>query len=390
MTMKLFPNSKQYLNPYPFFKKMRCDYPIVYDDSQQVWGIYRYEDVNRIITDYKIFSSDFSQSNNSQLEQRPKTLLTSDPPIHKNLRNLVFKAFSPKVIQDMEPRITQIVNELINNMKNKSQIELIQDFAAPLPTIVIAEMLGIPTEDRGMFKNWADKLLSTEGEFNLNNRPDRQTVLEEMNQYFRQIIKQRRIHMGADLISALIRAEIDGERLSEIELLSFCEILLLAGHITTVNLIGNAIWSFTERPQILEQIRCNQTLIPSAIEEVLRYKSPIQLVARVAKQDVKIGDQMLKEGDRILAWIGSANHDENQFENANQFCVNRNPNPHIAFGHGIHFCLGAPLARLETRIGLTSLLNTFSHIQRNPTVTLESTGSFLIYGLKYLHLEVER
>lgn len=369
---------------------MRCEHPVVYDETQQIWGVYRYDDVNRIITDYKMFSSDFSQSNVSQLEQRPTNLLTSDPPLHKNLRSLVSKAFSPKVIQDMEPRITQIVNELIDNMRDKSQIELMQDFAAPLPTIVIAEMLGIPTEDRGVFKGWADQLLNTESEFTVNNRPDRQTVLEEMNHYFRHILKQRRTHIGTDLISALILAEIDGERLSEIELLSFCELLLLAGHITTVNLIGNTIWSLMENPKIMEQLCCNQTLLPSVIEETLRYKSPIQLVARVAKQDIKIGDKMMKEGDRILAWIGSANHDENKFENANQFCINRPQNPHIAFGHGIHFCLGAPLARLEARIGIQALLNTFSHIQFNDALPLESTGSFLIYGLNQLYLKVER
>ncbi|PES08221.1 cytochrome P450, partial [Bacillus anthracis] len=269
--MQLFPNATQYLNPYPFFKKMRVESPVAYDESQKIWGVYGYEDVQRIITDHHIFSSDFSESDEPQLQSRPKTLLTSDPPLHKNLRRLVSKAFSPKAIQDMEPRIIHIVQDLLHDIQDKNQIELIKDFAAPLPTIVIAEMLGIPIEDRGIFKRWADQLLNTEVNFAANQRLDRQAVLEEMNQYFRHIIEQRRANNGTDLISALILAEIEGERLGEEELLSFCELLLLAGHITTVHLIGNVIWSFMEQPDRMAQLRSNPVLLPLALEEVLRY-----------------------------------------------------------------------------------------------------------------------
>lgn len=390
--VNIFPAANQYINPYPFFKEMREAHPVEYDHDQGFWGIYRYEDVKQVVTEYSVFSSDFTEQQASQKDKmsRPRTLLTSDPPVHKKLRDLVSKAFSPKTILDMEPRIAAIATELIEGMHTKNEIELIKDFAAPLPTIVIAEMLGIPSEDRELFKSWADHLLKTEG--NLDDaatRTNRQKVLEEMNDYFRSIIEERQNQLGSDLISSLLRAELDGDRLSETELLSFCELLLLAGHITTVNLIGNSIWSLIEHPQAMEQLQKHKDLLPDAIEEVLRYRSPIHLVARTAAQDTEVGGKAIKKGERILAWLGSANRDESKFAHADQFDIGRKPNPHIGFGHGIHFCLGAPLARLEARVGISLLLEHFPGMSFNSSKPLESTGSFAIYGLKELYLQTK-
>ncbi len=392
--MNIFPDTAQYLNPYPFFKEMRKSHPVVFDDDQGIWAVYRYDDVKRVVTEYTTFSSDFSEGqtvDQNKEMKRPRTLLTTDPPIHKKMRDLVSKAFSPKAINDMEPRITSIATDLLLQVGNKDEIELIKDFAAPLPTIVIAEMLGIPTEDRGVFKGWADQLLTTEG--NLDDtakQPNRQKVLEEMNAYFREIIEQRHKQLGDDLISSLIQAEMDGDRLSETELLSFCELLLLAGHITTVNLIGNTIWSLLENATALEQLRGNKELLPKAIEEALRYRSPIHLVARRAAQDVELAGKTIKRGERILAWLGSANRDERKFDHPDEFDIRRSPNPHVAFGHGIHFCLGAPLARLEARIGISLLLEHFPSMRLSHSRPLESSGSFVIYGLKELFFLKEK
>jgi cytochrome P450 len=298
----------------------------------------------------------------------------------------VTQAFTPRGVAQLAGRITAIVNELLDavaargqtgQMGNTGHMDIIDDLAYPLPVIVIAEMLGIPQEDRERFKIWSDIIVGAANSGGGNPQV-------EMSAYFLNMIEQRSRERKDDLISALLDAQIGGEHLDLRELLGFCILLLVAGNETTTNLIGNAILCFDEHPEVYEQLRAEPELIPGAIEEVLRYRSPVQFMYRRAAADVTFKEQEIRAGQMVLAWIGSANRDEAQFPNADDFDIKRTPNRHIAFGHGIHFCLGAPLARLEAKIALTMLLERFYDIKRVPGVQLEETGSNIVFGVKHL------
>jgi cytochrome P450 len=243
--------------------------------------------------------------------------------------------------------------------------------------IVIAEMLGIPHEDRARFKAWSDGIVGSSFEGGSNPQG-------AMSAYFLGMIEQRRREPQDDLISALLAAQIDGVHLNQRELLGFCVLLLVAGNETTTNLLGNAILCFDEHPEVMEQLRAQPELIPGAIEEVLRYRSPVQMMYRRVISDLDIDGNQFRAGQMVLAQIGSANRDEAQFPDPDSFDIARTPNRHIAFGHGIHFCIGAPLARLESKIVLTLLLERLRDIKRVRTVSLQATGSDVVYGVKHV------
>jgi cytochrome P450 len=241
--------------------------------------------------------------------------------------------------------------------------------------MVIAEMLGIPSQQRAQFKRWSDDVLSAD------EKKQRQAA-KEMSSYFRSVIAERRVAPRDDLISALVAAQLDGEKLTEPELLSFCIVLLVAGNLTTTNLIGNAILCFDDHPEVMDELRADPSLMPGAIEEVLRYLSPVQRLVRAATVDTVIGDKQIKAGQLLVPCLGSANRDEEQFPEPNVFDIRRTPNRHLAFGHSIHFCIGAPLARLESRIALEVMLQRFTEIKRVREIPLEMVGAFL--GVKSL------
>jgi cytochrome P450 len=402
--MNIFPSPYQMLNPFPFYAEMRKFHPIEYDEKNEIWGIFRYNDIQSILTDYRNFPSDIQKLVNIQQEQeiqkarepqdhknrRPlrSSLLTSDPPRHSQLRRVISSAFSPNTIYKLKPRIEQICHDMIDNVIEQGRMDLINDLAYPLPVTVIAELLGIPAQDQDTFKKWADDLLgSTRG--SSNNLPtDRDSqkifarVQREMDLYFNNIIEKRRIQKqlssSNDLIDNLLSAEIDGNKLSGEDILAFCSLLLLAGHVTTVNLIGNTVRSLLEYPQQLKQLLLLQSngnfhkdydsLISSAIEETLRYRSPVQGVFRFATHDVTLGgrgkEKVIQRGQKMIMWIGSANHDESIFTNAEIFDINRNTtDTHLAFGHGIHFCLGSILATLEAQVVLKIILDRLHNLR---------------------------
>ncbi|HKV01438.1 MAG TPA: cytochrome P450, partial [Ktedonobacteraceae bacterium] len=280
-------------------------------------------------------------------------------------------------VAQLSERITAIINELLDQVAARGHMDIVDDLSYPLPVIVIAEMLGIPQEDRERFKVWSDAVVGA-------TYPERGNPQAEMSEYFLDMIQQRSREPQNDLISALLDAQIDGQHLNQRELLGFCILLLVAGNETTTNLIGNALLCFDEHPEVMEELRAEPALVPGAIEEVLRYRSPVQYMYRRAIADITIGDHEMRAGQMVLAWIGSANRDEAQFPDPDYFDIRRTPNRHIAFGHGIHFCLGAPLARLEAKIALTMLLERFHEIKRVPGVPLEATGSDLVFGVKHL------
>ena len=359
-------------NPFPFYSAMRRQQPVVRDPRFGAWNVFRYDDVQRVLTDYQTFSSQ-SMGGGSISE----SMIGVDPPRHKQLRGLVSQAFTPRAIERMSERISTIVHILLDSVSKRGQMDVITDLAVDLPVIVIAEMLGVPQSDRVQFKMWSDAVIGNDGRNYGQN-------IHAMQQHFLAMIATRRSDPRDDLISALLTAQIDGEYLSESQILGTCILLLVAGNETTTNLIGNTVLCLTEQPDTLAQVQSDLRHVPATIEEVLRYRSPIQQMYRVATTDVVLGEQSIRAGDFVGAWIGSANRDEAQFSDADVFDIRRVGQRHLAFGNGIHFCLGAPLARLETKIALTVLLTRFDHIRRIPQTAVPMLESPLVYGLKHL------
>ncbi|HEX6971699.1 MAG TPA: cytochrome P450, partial [Limnochordia bacterium] len=342
------------LDPYPYYALARSHAPVFHFAEADVCNVFLYDDVKAVLSDARRFSSAFGAAN----PDRPRSLLTTDPPRHTALRALISRAFTPRAIAALAPRIAELTEALLAAALPKGEIELVADLAAPLPIMVIAEMLGIPPADRERFKMWSDRVVAATDTLlgvGAGRGPGFDQAMEEMFSYFSAIIDARRRDPGDDLISRLTFAEIDGTRLSQAEILNFCWLLLVAGNETTTHLIVNAMRCLIEHPAVYDRLRNDPDAIPATIEEVLRYRSPVQAMFRVATEDVVLQGQTIPRGAQVLAWIGSANRDAARFADPDRFDPGRDPNPHLAFGHGIHFCLGAPLARLEGRIALGAL-----------------------------------
>lgn len=388
---------------YTWFAEKRQTQPVWFDESSGCWHVFRYADVHRILSDYTLFSSERPQrfaprpAANGQAPRGglANSLIAMDPPQHRQYRGLVSAAFTPRAIADLKDRIAVISQELLDQVRPAGQMDLVSDFAYPLPTIVIAEMLGVPPAHRPQFKHWADILLSqqlSDAEFfrpleERRENPELKRLtdaFEEMREYFTQVLDERSHAPREDLISALLAAEIEGQRLNREEMISFCILLLLAGHVTTTNLLSQAIRCFDDHPEAFALLRRQPELTPGAIEEVLRYASPVWRLVRTARQEVEIGETVLPKGAVIFCWLASANRDETQFPAAEQFDIQRTPNKHVAFGYGIHFCIGAPLSRLEASVALPMLLEQLPDVQRDRSVPLEVYEGRALFGFKHL------
>lgn len=354
-------SSEEIPQAYAWFEKMRTQQPVFHSEQLPLWQVFDYEDVKEVITDYSRFSSQsipgFSDSFLND------TLVAKDPPDHRKLRNLVNQAFTPRAVARLSDRITQITQELLDQVRAQGKMDIVSDLAFPLPAKVIAEMLGVPAEDWDIFQRWArggdnNEVPRQEAERSMRRMQD------EMASYFSGLLETRRRVPREDLISALSTAEVDGERLSESDLISFCILLLAAGQETTKNLIANAILCFTDHPDTLERLKREPALMPTAIEEVLRYLPPVWFLFRHTTKDVELGGQHIPANQIVLAWAAAANRDPAQFPDPDQFNIEREPNRHLAFGHGIHFCVGAPLARLEAKIALPMVLGQLKDLQR--------------------------
>lgn len=363
------------LNPYPWYQTMRANSPIAYNENYNSWGVFSYDSVQRVLTDYSNFSSQIMGDESSL--PLGMSLINTDTPRHRKLRSIVTQAFTPRTITQLAPRITEIVNELLDKVVAQGQMDVITDLAYPLPVIVIAELLGVPVQDREQFKRWSDVIVGSES-------PAGGEPQKEMTDYFSVLIAERRREPKNDLISSLLTAQVDGEYLNEKELMGFFILLLVAGNVTTTNLIGNSFLCFDEFPEALEQLYADPTLVPAAIEEVLRYRSPVSHMYRVVREDTQLDDKHIAAGGFMVAWIASANRDETQFPHADRFDITRNPNRHLAFGHGIHFCLGAPLARLEAKIALEIMLARLPEMRRTPNTSLAALSSMILFGVKNL------
>ncbi len=371
-------SDEQALDPFPFYAMMRQNSPVMVEPQYRSINVFKYDDVQRVLSEHATFSSERADPSGDK-DAINSSIISLDPPRHRKLRNIVTQAFTPRAVTRMENRISELVEEMLTPIKNRNRMDMIDDLAYPLPVTVIAEMMGIPTQDQEKFKNWSDQIIG-------NSSGNFAQAQIDMAQYFGGIIEQRRREPQDDLISNLITAQVDGEHLSLQEIVGFCILLLVAGNETTTNLIGNAILCFEQHPEAWEELRSDASLVPSAVEEVLRYLSPVQCMFRITVADTTLGDQEITKGQWVTAWIGSANRDSDQFPNPDTFDIRRTPNRHIAFGHGIHFCLGAPLARLEGRITFEALRQTLPQIHRDQSVQLEKVGSFFVYGVKHLPL----
>ncbi|MBV9547434.1 MAG: cytochrome P450 [Chloroflexi bacterium] len=352
-------------NPYPLYHHLQATAPVQWNDVLGAWTLARYADVAHVLGDSR-FSADRTGGTDPMggpLEA--KSMLVSDPPDHTRLRTLVQKAFTPRMVEQLRPRIQAIVDSLLDRaLERGPEMEVIADLAYPLPVLVIAEMLGVPPEDRDTFREWSSAVAAS-----LDPLLTESTVAhaaearEALHAYLRGIIAQRRREPRKDLISDLVAAEERGDVLSEPELVIMCTLLLIAGHETTVNLIGNGVQALARHPSAYQQLRDRPDLLVSAVEELLRFDSPVQLTARIATQAVELGGKNIPAGDWVLPLLGAANHDAQQFADPDTLKLDRNPNPHLAFGRGIHFCLGAPLARLEGQIAIGSLVRRCSSIE---------------------------
>jgi cytochrome P450 len=358
--MASFFSTEMRRNPYPFFEQMRRSSPLLYVPSLDLWMIFDYEGVKRALSDADAFRSQASAPGSPG--PPPEWLVFTDPPRHTKLRALISRGFAPRAIASLEPRIRDLSRQLLDETIERGEMELATDYSVPLALMVIAEPIGIPAADWPRFRYWSGATLNladtVSGDFEAAERSGREfaDVTAEMYACLTTLLDQRWARLKDDLLSRLIQAEVDGERLTPEELLGFFTLLLVAGNETTANLINNALLCLVENPDQLDQLRSAPELLPSAIEEVLRYRSPFQAVFRVTNMPIEIHNRVIPPGQLVLPMIGSANRDPRQFPNADRFDITRDPNPHIAFGHGIHFCLGAPLARLEARIGLGDLL----------------------------------
>jgi cytochrome P450 len=383
------------LQDLEWYRTMRDTDPVSWDPKTKAWNVYRYEDVTTVLADYRTFSSDFSEVFPDRAgvgdELSEGNILAMDPPRHHQLRSLVSRAFSPRAIARLEPRIGELTEELLDQIWGRSRIELVSELAYPLPVTVIAELLGVPADDRPRFKVWADALLARD----TIDPTDKAAIeaaavdLRRFHDYLREHVARRRVEPRQDLLSDLIAAEIDGQRLNDQEIVGFGTILLLAGHITTTLLLGNTLLCLDEHPQAHDALRADPAAIPLAIEEVLRYRSPVTRTTRVTTTEVRLGHQVIAPGQLANVWLLSANHDEREFQNPDDFVVDRHPNPHVAFGKGIHFCIGAPLARLEGRVALGVLLRRFSRLRVDPEQPLEPYANPGFSGSRTLHLLVE-
>jgi pimeloyl-[acyl-carrier protein] synthase len=378
-------------NPYPFYRALREEDP-VHQSPLGFWVCTRYDDAVMILRDPRFGREGMAKRMEARLgltqdTSRARDMLFQDPPDHTRLRALVSRAFTPRVVEVMRPHIQEIVDGLLDRVDGARAMDVIEDLAYPLPVTVICEMLGVPAADQDIFKTWSTDIarsldaaiLPADSDAIPRGRDARLGLAD----YFRSLIATRRKDPKPDLLSALIAAEEEGNKLSEGELVSTCMLLLIAGHETTVNLIGNGLLALLQHPDQLRALRDDPELIQTGVEELLRFDGPVQRTGRMTTAEVEIGDKRIPRDSVVVSVIGAANRDPKQFADPDRLDVSRKDNRHIAFGFGIHFCLGAPLARLEGQIALGTLL------RRIPKLALVSNvpewrESSTLRGLKSL------
>lgn len=380
-------------NPFPFYARLRSEAPVYrtkLPDKRNAWLVTRYQDVVALLKDDR-FSKDKLYAQDlpwipGMFKPLMRNMLDLDAPDHTRLRGLVQKAFVPRLIDNLGQRIQVLADELLNRVQSRGRMDLIHDYALQIPTTIIAEMLGVPQKDRLKFHRWSSGAISASA-----SRLGILAAIPHMMafmRYARSLVKARRANPEDDLITALVRAEEAGDHLTEDELLAMVVLLLIAGHETTVNLIGNGTLTLLENPDQLDRLRNDPTLTKAAVEELLRYTGPLETATeRFAREDTTIGGVTIPRGELVFAALVSANRDEQQFENADRLDLGREPNPHVAFGLGIHYCLGASLARLEGQIAIATLLRRTANLKLAvPANAMRWKRGLVLRGLESLPL----
>ncbi len=393
--------SKEFLyDPYPILNRLREEDPVHWSDSIGGWVVTRYDDIISTFRDVCRYSNEGRLARAVEYlpaetrakfkpfedHYRTKGLLHSDPPDHTRLRSLVTRALTVTVVEAMRPRIQQIVDESLDKVEDKHEMDIISDLAIVLPFTVLAEILGTPTADQYLFKKWADSLLAFQGV----NKPGEhilersQTALIEIKSYLSQLVEERRRQPREDLLSKLAMAELEGDRLSEPELLNTCITLLVAGHETTTSLIGNGMYLLLHHHDQWQQVKNDPALLATAIEEILRYESPVARQPRLMKEDTELGGKQIQAGQMVFQMLNSANRDAAYFADPDRFDIQRQKSRHIAFGNGIHFCVGAALARTEAQVVFRTLIERMPEIQlkdERPDWDIEKPNSRMLHTL---------
>lgn len=404
MTKKIYfdtQNADFLQNPYPTYQKLLSDTPTFYDDHTGMWFFARYQDVDAILRDRRFGRSILHLMSREELDLPPEkpeyepftklgqhSMFDKEPPEHTRLRSLVHKAFTPRRIRDMQIHIQRITDTLLDSAEAKGEIDILEDFAVPLPVTVIAQLLGIPEADRYKLRPWSNAIVKL---YELSHTPQQADAAiqaaQEFNDYLVSLANQRKADPQDDLITALAFAEEAGDQLTTDELVSTCVLLLNAGHEATVNVVGNGLNALFKHPDKMDALRENPALIPRAIEELMRFDTPLQLFRRWVLQDLTYAGIELKQGTEVALLFGAANHDSTVFEQPDQLLLNRDPNPHISFGGGVHYCLGAPLARMELQIAYQSLLARFPDMECITDPVFHP--SYVIRGLTALHVRLQ-
>lgn len=371
-------------NPYPHYERWREELPIWWAEDLGGWVISRYEDVRMVLKDHTTFSSDSKGQRKQQSISLP--LLSDDQPRHTALRAIVNKAFTSSTLKAMEEDVAQLVDELLNNMSGKTKVDISAEFTIPLPVFIIARLMGIPEERADDFKRWSDAVTATGEARELEDRlPD----IQELAAYFASLIPERRANPGPDLFSKIVQAEVDGQNLSDEDIVGFNILLLIAGNETTTNLLSNLLHHLADHPEQWDELCADPDKIDAAIEEILRFDAPVQWVHRRVTTDTEIQGQTIKANEFVYIVLGSANRDTDHYSDPDIFRLDRGRSDHHTFGHGIHFCIGAPLGRMEARIALQGFFNRYARIRHAKNAANERTHSHMLRGFHHLWLELE-
>jgi cytochrome P450 family 106 len=358
--------------PIEWYREMHNHHPAYYHKGTNTWNVFKYEHVKQVLSNYEFFSSEgerstiFVGTNNDEEKQSITKFTLADPPESRKGRSLLAAAFTPRSLKNWEPRIRQIATELMEQIQDNSIVDIVEKLANPLPSLVIADLFGVPVEDRYQFKEWVDILFQPYDKSRLDDiEREKEKAAKEYSQYLYPIVVQKRSNPSDDIISDLIEAEVDGERFTDEQIVQMTMLLLGAGVETTSHAIANTFYSLLyDDSSLYRELRSDLDLVPNAVEEFLRYRFHLSRRDRTVKQDNNLLGVELKKGDVVIAWMSGSNMDEKIFEDPFSIDIHRaNSKRHLTFGNGPHFCLGAPLARLEIKTALEVFLQKFSYIE---------------------------
>jgi len=388
-------------NPYPLYARLRTESPVHWDPYLHAWVVTRYADVITVLHHFSANRTptpeQFAAIGLAELgplaQVMVKQMLFMDAPDHTRLRSLAATAFTPARVENLRSHIREILDDLLEPLLRSGRMDVIADLAAPLPAIVTAEMLGVPTEDANQLKDWSADFAEVLGNFQHN--PDRASrtlkCVEEMTNYFRDAISQMRTNPREGLINALLTAEIDGDRLTEEEIIANCIVTMVGGQETTTNLIGNGVLTLLRHPVEMQRLRNDLSLVSSAVEELLRFESPSQHTARICREDTELGGKLIRKGQAVIAVMAAGNRDPERFPDPDRLDLGRTDNRHLAFGWASHFCFGAPLARIEGQLVFEALMRRTTNLalQPGPLVWRDNLGLRGLTSLPVTFAEVQ-